>query len=77
MNLIKQIKNKINIKVRGGIIMLMNFINYISSKVREEKGQGMVEYALLVGLIAVVVIAVLVLLGPAIAAKFTEIINAL
>lgn len=57
--------------------MLMNFMNYVSSKVREEKGQGMVEYALLVGLIAVVVIAVLVLLGPAIAAKFTEIINAL
>jgi pilus assembly protein Flp/PilA len=57
--------------------MLMNFMNYVSAKVREEKGQGMVEYALLVGLIAVVVIAVLVLLGPAIAAKFTEIINAL
>lgn len=55
--------------------MLMNFINYVSSKVREEKGQGMVEYALLVGLIAVVVIGVLVLLGPAIAAKFQTIID--
>jgi pilus assembly protein Flp/PilA len=57
--------------------MLMNFINYVSSKVREEEGQGMVEYALLVGLIAVVVIGVLVLLGPAIAAKFQSIIDAL
>jgi len=53
----------------------MNFINYVSSKVREEEGQGMVEYALLVGLIAVVVIGVLVLLGPAIAAKFQTIID--
>lgn len=46
-------------------------------KLKEKKGQGMVEYALLIGLIAIVVIAVLVFLGPAIAAKFQEIINAL
>lgn len=57
--------------------MLMNFMNYVSSKVREEKGQGMVEYALLVGLIAIVVIVALKLLGPAIAAKFTDIKDAL
>ncbi|MCB2294203.1 Flp family type IVb pilin [Clostridium algoriphilum] len=55
----------------------MNFIDIILFKVREEEGQGMVEYALLVGLIAVVVIGVLVLLGPAIAAKFQSIIDAL
>jgi pilus assembly protein Flp/PilA len=57
--------------------MLRIFKNYVVAKLSEEKGQGMVEYALLVGLIAIVVIAVLVLLGPAIAAKFQEIINAL
>jgi pilus assembly protein Flp/PilA len=57
--------------------MLRMFRNYVVAKLSEEKGQGMVEYALLVGLIAIVVIAVLVLLGPAIAAKFQEIINAL
>lgn len=44
---------------------------------KQEKGQGMVEYALLIGLIAIVVIAVLVFLGPAIADKFQEIIDAL
>jgi pilus assembly protein Flp/PilA len=53
--------------------MLMYFMNYVSSKIKEEEGQGMVEYALLVGLIAIVVIGVLIILGPAIAAKFTEI----
>ena len=57
--------------------MLNNFKNYVVAKMNEEKGQGMVEYALLVGLIAIVVIAALVLLGPAIAAKFTAIKNAL
>jgi len=35
----------------------------------KEKGQGLVEYALILVLVAVVVIAVLALLGPAIAAS--------
>lgn len=57
--------------------MLNKLKNFIFTKVKNEKGQGMVEYALIIGLVAVVVIAVLVLLGPAISAKFTQIINAL
>ncbi|MCT4634454.1 MAG: Flp family type IVb pilin [Firmicutes bacterium] len=51
--------------------------NYFKNLLFNRKGQGMVEYILLVGLIAVAVIAVLLLLGPAIAAKFQEVINAL
>ena len=39
----------------------------------EEKGQGMVEYALIIAFIAIVVIAALVFLGPAIADLFTNI----
>lgn len=57
--------------------MLKRFKKQVLSVFKNQKGQGMVEYALLVGLIAIVVIAVLVLLGPAISAKFQEIINAL
>ena len=57
--------------------MLMNFMNYVSSKVKNEEGQGMVEYALLVGLIAVVVIAAVTLLGTDIGAKFKSITDAL
>jgi pilus assembly protein Flp/PilA len=57
--------------------MLMNLKNKVSSIFTNQKGQGMVEYALIIGLVAVIVIAVLVLLGPAIAAKFQEIVNAL
>lgn len=57
--------------------MLKGLKRQMLAVLKEEKGQGMVEYALLVGLIAIVVIAVLVLLGPAIAAKFQEIVNAL
>jgi len=43
----------------------------------KEKGQGLVEYALILVLVAVVVIAVLTLLGPIIGNVFSSIINAL
>ncbi|HEY8891447.1 MAG TPA: Flp family type IVb pilin [Clostridium sp.] len=53
--------------------MLMNLMNYVSSKVKNEEGQGMVEYALIIGLIAVIVVVALGPLGTAIAKKFTDI----
>lgn len=43
----------------------------------KEKGQGLVEYALILVLVAVVVIAVLTLLGPIVGNVFSQIINAL
>ena len=39
----------------------------------KERGQGMVEYALILVLVAVVVIAVLTVLGPAIGKVFSTI----
>jgi pilus assembly protein Flp/PilA len=42
---------------------------------KDEEGQGMVEYALIIGLVAVVVIAVLITLGNSISDKFTEVVN--
>jgi pilus assembly protein Flp/PilA len=43
----------------------------------KEKGQGLVEYALILVLIAVVVIAILALLGPQIGAVFSRINSSL
>jgi len=43
----------------------------------KEKGQGLVEYALILVLVAVVVIAVLTLLGPIIGNVFSGIITGL
>jgi len=43
----------------------------------KERGQGLVEYALILVLVAVVVIAVLTLLGPIIGNVFSSIINSL
>ena len=44
---------------------------------RVARGQGLVEYALIIALVAIVVIAALVLLGPAISSIFVNISSAL
>lgn len=43
-------------------------------EIRNEKGQGLVEYALILVLVAIVVIAILLLLGPAIGNAFSNIV---
>jgi pilus assembly protein Flp/PilA len=43
----------------------------------KEKGQGLVEYALILVLVAIVVIAVLLLLGPLIGNVFSRVNNGL
>jgi pilus assembly protein Flp/PilA len=42
-----------------------------------EKGQGLVEYALILVLVAIVVIAILIILGPVIGNVFSGIVAAL
>jgi len=42
---------------------------------RQDRGQGLVEYALIIALVAVVVIATLILLGPQINSIFQTISN--
>ena len=46
---------------------------YVSGKRVTEDGQGLVEYALILVLVAIVVIAILLLLGPTIGNVFSEI----
>ena len=42
-----------------------------------EKGQGLVEYALILVLVAIVVIVILTLVGPAVGNIFSEIVETL
>lgn len=49
----------------------------IRNIIRDESGQTMVEYGLLIALISIAVIAVLVLLGPRIASFFSAVDNQL
>ena len=49
---------------------MLAIINFLKALKENKKGQGMVEYALIIGLIAVVVIVVLVVLGEEIKGLF-------
>jgi len=42
-----------------------------------EEGQGLVEYALILVLVAIVVIAILLLVGPQVANMFSKVTNGL
>ncbi len=53
--------------------MLRLWTVYQSRFIRDEEGASMVEYALLVALIAVVVIAAALVLGNQISEKFSEV----
>jgi pilus assembly protein Flp/PilA len=53
--------------IQGGIHMYLP----------REEGQGLVEYALILVLVAIVVIAILTLIGPQIANTFSKITNGL
>ena len=51
--------------------------NILSKLRRDEDGAALVEYALLVGLIAVVAVAAVTTLGTSISSKFTSIAGSL
>lgn len=55
------------------IKMTYNWIKAQLSTLKQEEGQGMVEYALIIAFIALIVIAGLVILGPIIRDMFIDI----
>jgi pilus assembly protein Flp/PilA len=57
--------------------MLKNCWSAVSSWVRDEEGASLVEYVLMVALIAVVCIAAVTLLGQAAQSKFNTTANAI
>lgn len=57
--------------------MLFSSIKKGVALLKNEEGQGMVEYALIIALVAIAVIVVLALLGPRIADVFQNIIDQL
>jgi pilus assembly protein Flp/PilA len=59
--------------------MLQHFVSNLLAHLRreDEEGQTLVEYGLLLALIAIVVIAALVILGPLVSGIFTTVGNSL
>ncbi|MCT4595109.1 MAG: Flp family type IVb pilin [Anaeromicrobium sp.] len=49
----------------------------LKALITEEKGQGMTEYGLILGAIAVAVIAIIALFGPRITAMFTDTLDSI
>jgi len=61
----------LSVKKSSGIRSLANQIH------RDQRGQGMAEYGLIIALVAIAVIGTLTLLGPKIASKFKQIDDAM
>ena len=61
-----KITKRENEKMNGGNLMLRKWF-------KDEEGQGMVEYGLIIGLIAIVVIVALVALGPKVRDLFDQV----
>jgi pilus assembly protein Flp/PilA len=57
--------------------MLRTNLDFLKRIGKSNKGQGMVEYGLIISLIAVACVAALLLLGPKIAAMFNSVANSL
>lgn len=57
--------------------LYVNAMTKFNGFVKEEEGQGMVEYGLIIALVAVIAIAGLVLIGPKLSTMFTNISNSL
>jgi pilus assembly protein Flp/PilA len=55
--------------MEGGRQIMRKMLDFL----KDENGQGMVEYGLIIALIAIVVIAALTILGPKIAAMFNKV----
>jgi pilus assembly protein Flp/PilA len=54
----------------------MNFLNKLWNRLlNEEKGQGMTEYGLILGLIAIAAVGALIFLGGEINTLFTNIVD--
>ncbi len=53
--------------------MLVSMFNYLKVRLASKKGQGMVEYGLIIGLIAILVIGAVALFKDQLIALFTNI----
>jgi len=63
--------------VLNQVVNCVSFALKAAQDNRRTRGQGLVEYALIIALIAIVVIAALLVLGPRIAAVFNNISSTL
>ncbi len=56
---------------------MLHFATYLAERLRRDEGATMVEYGLMVALVAVVALLAVTALGVNVSAKFTEIATAI
>lgn len=59
------------------MLLLQKMLLWLTTFRRDEEGQSMVEYALIIGLVAIALVAVLGLLTGSLSGVFTNITNTL
>ena len=70
--------DRINETIVAGLLLMQCIVTRVrKSAAHAESGQGMVEYALILSFIAFVAVVALKVVGPAIAATFTNVANTL
>ncbi len=57
--------------------MLLHYANYLATRMRRDDGATMVEYGLMVALVAVVALLAVTALGVNVSGKFNEIAGAI
>ena len=64
--------------IQNATQVYLTAVEYVKSLLdRDEEGQGMIEYGLLVALISIAALAVIVLIGPKLTSIFGSVYNAL
>ena|GEM_PF-317140 len=63
----------LHLQTKTGGIQVLDFKKLFKRSTEEQEGQGLVEYALILFLVAVVVIAILILLGPQVGRVFSSV----
>lgn len=59
------------------MVQIMMWLEHVKETLKNERGQGMVEYGLILALVAVAVTVALTTMGTTISDKFTAITNSL
>lgn len=70
-------KNRAGNKKKGETEMLNSIITYLKARFSKRDGQGMVEYGLIIAVIAVVVLFALTPVGTAVSGVFNSIVGSI
>ena len=72
-----KVEHTVNRETKTMLVLIENYLSQAGVRLYDEDGQGLIEYVLIGALISIAAIAAMILVGPAIIARFTEITAAI